>query len=86
MKWNKNTKEIISYIFALIAFIFGIGISIWGFATEPKGEVHNSVLWMLGQALTFTAAIIGVSFHIKNEIAIAKEELKKQLQSDKEKE
>ena len=65
MKWDNKTKEIITYGFAFIALLFGFGISIAGFVVDPTGQLHDSVLWVLGQALVFAGAIIGVNLHIK---------------------
>lgn len=65
MKWNNQTKEIIAYGFAFISLLFGFGISIAGFIVDPPGQLHESVLWVLGQALVFAGAIVGVNLHIK---------------------
>jgi hypothetical protein len=48
MKWNKNTKEIVSYIFAAFSLLFGFALTTAGFIVDPLGIVSDSVLWILG--------------------------------------
>ena len=66
MKWNKETKDKVSYIMACLAFIFGMGITIAGFIVNPLGVIHESVLWVLGQSLTYSGAVFGVGLFISN--------------------
>ena len=75
MKWNKQIKEELSYLSAFMAFVFGIIITVWGFVTEPAGEVHDSVLWILGQMLIYSASVFGVGMFINNEIKGIRKEL-----------
>lgn len=75
MKWNKQIKEELSYLSAFMAFIFGIVITVWGFVTEPAGEVHDSVLWILGQMLIYSASVFGVGMFINNELKGIRKEL-----------
>ena len=75
IKWNKQLKEELSYLSAFIAFIFGMVITVWGFATDPQGEVHDSVLWILGQMLIYSASVFGVGMFISSEIKGIRKEL-----------
>lgn len=75
MKWDKQIKEELSYLSAFMAFIFGMVITVLGFATEPTGEVHDSVLWILGQMLIYSASVFGVGMFISNEIKGMRKEL-----------
>ena len=75
MKWNKQIKEELGYLSAFMAFIFGIVITAWGFVTEPVGEVHDSVLWILGQMLIYSASVFGVGMFINNELKGMRKEL-----------
>ena len=67
MKWNKNTKDKISYCIASLGFIFGIAITVAGFITAPLGIIHSSVLWVLGQCLTYSGAVFGVGLYVNNQ-------------------
>lgn len=70
-----NTKDKIAYIFAACALVIGFGLTIAGFVVAPLGIIDNSVLWTLGQCLTFAGAVAGVSLHMQS----SKEEIKSQI-------
>lgn len=71
----KDVKERLSYIFASVALFVGFGLTIAGFCVSPIGVVDESVLWVLGQCLTFVGAVVGVSLHVKNNMQTLKEEI-----------
>lgn len=54
---------------AVVAFVVGWGMTIAGFIIPPKGEVHDSVLWILGQALVYTASVLGIGMYFNNQMA-----------------
>lgn len=54
---------------AVVAFVVGWGLTIAGFVIPPKGEVHDSVLWILGQALVYTASVLGIGMYFNNQMA-----------------
>lgn len=79
MKWNKNTKETLSYLFAALTLVVGLGLSVAGFIIDPRGEIHESVLWILGQCLTFVGAVCGISLHVKGQYNEIKAEILEEL-------
>lgn len=79
MKWNNQTKEVITYLFAFLSLLGGFGLTIAGFIVDPTGQVHDSVLWILAQALTFTGAIIGINLHIKRGLQDITSEIKSEV-------
>ena len=54
-------KDKLSYSLAIAAFTIGWIITIIGFFVSPVGEIHSTVLWVLGQSLLFTGSIIGIA-------------------------
>ena len=60
-------KEKASVLTAVAAFILGWGLTISGFIVEPIGEVADSVLWVLGQALIYTASVLGITQYFNSE-------------------
>ena len=58
-----DTKSKYALGTAIVAFAIGFGLTIAGFFTPPKGEVHDSVLWILGQALIYTASVLGIGMY-----------------------
>ena len=68
-KIDKMTmKEKIAYGTCIAAFIFGWGLTIAGFIVPPLGVVTDSVLWVLGQALLYCGAVVGISSHYGSEV------------------
>ena len=60
-------REKIAIITAVAAFIVGWGMSIAGFWLPPIGEVADSVLWILGQALIYAASVFGLTGYFTSE-------------------
>ena len=76
-KWNElNIKEKIAIISAIAAFIVGWALSIAGFIVPPLGEVHESILFILGQALVYSASVFGIAAYFKAESHQMKEDLR----------
>lgn len=68
MTWKElDIKEKIAIITAIMAFMLGWGLSIAGFIIAPVGEVADSVLWILGQALIYAASVFGVTSYFTAE-------------------
>lgn len=61
---NKRRAEF-QLISSLILICIGSALLIAGFITEPKGEIHSSVLVAFGEILTFAGALFGVDYHYK---------------------
>lgn len=67
-KWsNLDIKEKLAIITAIMAFLLGWGLSIAGFWIPPVGDVADSVLWILGQALIYAASVFGVTSYFTAE-------------------
>lgn len=63
--WSElDLKTRIAYISAIVAFIVGWGLTIAAFCLPPVGEVHDSILWILGQALLYAAGVLGVGLYV----------------------
>lgn len=73
---------------AVVAFLAGWGLTIAGFFITPKGEVHDSVLWILGQALVYAASVLGVGMYISSEMTKLRTEnrnyIRKAIEEEKE--
>ena len=61
-------KDKYAYTAAFAALMVGFGLTIGGFIVPPLGAVDNSVLWILGQALTFAGAVFGLALYTKAEV------------------
>ena len=65
---TKERKSTIAVISACVMLIFGILLTTIGFFVKPLGEVSDSVLWILGQALIYAGSIFGIATYTKGVI------------------
>lgn len=79
MKWNNQSKEIAAHIAAGLLLFFGMIMVVCGFITPPSGEVHDSILWIFGQTLVFSGAVLGISLHVDNSIKSIEAKLEKKM-------
>lgn len=78
--FDLNIKEKIAIITACAAFALGWGMSIGAFFVPPVGEVADSILWILGQALLYAASVFGVSAYFKSEAVNLRKDMDKHLE------
>lgn len=71
---------------AVVAFVAGWGLTIAGFIIDPQGEVHDSVLWILGQALIYTASVLGIGMYFNNQMAKFRADTRRYIKEIEEKE
>ena len=62
---KKDTKESLAVISACVMLLFGITLTAIGFWLDPRGEISDSVLWVLGQSLIYGGSIFGVVAYTK---------------------
>lgn len=68
-------KDKISYVLCVCSFVFGITLTCIGIFIPPPGEIHGSVLTVIGMFLTFCGSILGISQHYKVELEKIKAEI-----------
>lgn len=74
-----NIKQRIAYWTAIIAFVCGWGLTIAGFIVPPTGDVSGSVLAVLGEAMVYTASVLGITLYFSNEMLKFKRDTRKYL-------
>lgn len=80
-KWSDlNIKDRLAILSAIIAFILGWCMSIAGFWLPPVGEVADSILWILGQALLYAASVFGVSAYFRSETVQLRRDMDRHLE------
>lgn len=62
---NIETRDIIVWVAAIIAFLTGIALCIAGFCVPPQGEISGSVLTASGEFLTFFGSVFGIGEYTK---------------------
>lgn len=65
---TKETRGNIAVYSAVAMLAFGMILTAIGFFVAPLGEVSDSVLWILGQALIYAGSIFGIATYTKGVI------------------
>lgn len=58
---TNGIKENLTYGSAIGMLMFGVILTTAGFVIDPQGQIHDSVLYVLGQCLLFAGSVMGVS-------------------------
>lgn len=66
-KLQEAEKDTIEYIVAIAMIIFGMFLCMFAFFTPPVGEIHPTILGVLGQILIFVGAIFHLNIKLKNQ-------------------
>lgn len=83
LHWSQlDIKTKIAYITAVAAFVAGWGLAIAGFIIGA-GVVSDSVLWILGQALIYSASVFGVGMYVGNEVLGMKRSIRRFMRQEK---
>jgi len=74
MRRNRETwsdldlKTKIAYISAIVAFCIGWILTIAAFIVPPVAAIEESVLWVLGQALLYSASVLGIGLYVTGSV------------------
>ena len=83
---TKERKDTIAVTSACIMLAFGILLTAAGFVIDPMGEVHSSILWILGQALLYAGVVFGIAAYthgiIKEQVSDLEQRMKSKEQSN----
>lgn len=69
---TKERKDNITVCSAIAMLVFGCVLTSIGFFMEPMGEVHDSVLWVLGQCFLYAGGALGIANYARG---VAKDEV-----------
>ena len=62
---EKSYKGVVG---ALMMLMSGIALSVAGFVVGPVGEISDSVLWYVSQALIYAGSVFGVTVYIDRQL------------------
>lgn len=62
---EKSDKGVVG---ALMMLMSGIALSVAGFIVDPVGEISDSVLWYVSQALIYAGSVFGVTVYIDRQL------------------
>lgn len=73
-------KQKVAMLSGIIAFLLGWGLTIAGFCIPPVGEIADSVLWVLGQALIYTGSVLGLTQYFSAESVRLRHDVDKHIE------
>ena len=62
---EKSYKGVVG---ALMMLMSGIALSVAGFVVDPVGDISDSVLWYVSQALIYAGSVFGVTVYIDRQL------------------
>ena len=62
---EKSDKGVVG---ALMMLMSGIALSVAGFVVDPVGEISDSLLWYVSQALIYAGSVFGVTVYIDRQL------------------
>lgn len=83
-KMRRSQKDTITVLSALSMLVFGCSLTIAAFILPPSGEIHDSVLWVLGQSLIYAGGALGIANYAKSSAREAIEEFENERKRNKE--
>ena len=85
--WSElSYRDKVAYSVTCAAFIVGTALAIAGLVIEPTGEIHPSVITLVGLFLSFAGALLGISHHFDNELGKFKASVEQKLNENRDKE
>ena len=73
-------KQKVAMLSGIVSFCLGWGLTIAGFCIPPIGEIADSVLWVLGQALIYTGSVLGLTQYFSAESVKLRHDVDKHLE------
>lgn len=78
--WSElSYRDKVAYSVTIGAFVIGVALSITGMVLPPVGEIHPSVITLVGLFLSFAGALLGISHHFENELGKFKASVEQKL-------
>ncbi len=78
--WGElSYRDKVAYSVTIGAFVIGVALSITGMILPPVGEVHPTVITLVGLFLSFAGALLGISHHFENELGKFKATVEERL-------
>ena len=62
---TRERKENITVYSAVAMLTFGCVLTTIAFFLEPTGEIHDSVLWVLGQCFIYAGGALGIATYAR---------------------
>lgn len=79
MNWTKETKEKLYTGLAFLSFMVGVVLVFTGLLLPPAGQIDGNVLVGVGEFLSLTAGLLGISEHFNSEFRNFKREIRHEI-------
>ena len=76
---KKERKDTITVWSAIAMLAFGVALTATAFCIDPVGEIHDSVLWTLGQCLLYAGGALGIANYARTSAREAVDERLKEM-------
>lgn len=63
---TKERKDTITVVSAVAMLTFGCVLTTIAFFLDPMGEIHDSVLWVLGQCFIYAGGCLGIASYARS--------------------
>lgn len=63
---TKDKKDTITVVSAIAMLGFGCLLTTIAFFLNPLGEIHDSVLWVLGQCFLYAGSALGIAAYARS--------------------
>lgn len=80
-KITNEEKDFIEYVMAIAVIVFGCILTVMGFLAPPVGEIHPTVITVLGELLIFAGAIFHLNLSFKRKDEEFRGEIRGQLEN-----
>lgn len=78
--WSElSYRDKVAYSVTIGAFVIGVALSVTGMVLPPVGEVHPTVITLVGLFLSFAGALLGISHHFESELGKFKATVEQKL-------
>ncbi len=74
---TKDRKDTIAVVSAVAMLTVGTGLCVAGFCVPPLGEIHSTVLAVLGEALVYAGSIFGIKLYFDNRLRALDEDIRR---------
>lgn len=79
-----DTKDMIQFIMSCIVLLFTLALIARSHEVDPKGEISESVLWVVGESFGFVAGVWGILAFTKTQIHKIDKHVRQKLGQDTE--
>ena len=77
---TQGIKENIIFGSAIGMLLFGVILTTAGFIIDPAGQVHDSVLYVLGQCLIFAGSAMGISAYTSGKVKEMRDDIERRFE------